>query len=189
MIPININIDKGGAIKSSMLRKQLLGGWIFSLIAGTLLHFEYQWTGYARWAAFFSPVNESTWEHLKLLFFPMALYLLFQLFILGKGKNRIPGLIPASALSILTGMLFIVVVFYTYTGILGFSVVFIDILLFAVAVTLSYYQIYVLSRQGALTSAAAFIAGILILFGVAALFFWFTFYPPAINLFQPPLTA
>ena len=44
---------------------------ILTLILGTLLHFLYEWTGYNYLVGFISPVNESTWEHLKLLFFPV----------------------------------------------------------------------------------------------------------------------
>ena len=44
---------------------------IFVMILGTLLHFTYEWSGGNLLVASFSAVNESTWEHLKLLFYPM----------------------------------------------------------------------------------------------------------------------
>lgn len=44
---------------------------LFSLVVGTLLHFTYQWSGENAFVGLFSAVNESTWEHLKLAFFPM----------------------------------------------------------------------------------------------------------------------
>ena len=37
-------------------------------LLGTLLHFTYRWSGRNPLIA---PVNESVWEHMKLLFFPM----------------------------------------------------------------------------------------------------------------------
>lgn len=49
-------------------------GVIFTFLAGTLLHFTYEWSGNNFWVGLFSPVNESTWEHMKLLFFPMLFY-------------------------------------------------------------------------------------------------------------------
>ena len=41
---------------------------------GTLLHFLFDWTGGNAVVALFSAVNESIWEHLKLLFYPMVLF-------------------------------------------------------------------------------------------------------------------
>ena len=43
---------------------------IFAIILGTLLHFTYKWSNKNMLVGAFSAVNESTWEHLKLLFFP-----------------------------------------------------------------------------------------------------------------------
>ena len=44
-----------------------VGGFIFTAVVGTLLHFLFDWTGGSVAAALFSAVNESIWEHLKLL--------------------------------------------------------------------------------------------------------------------------
>ncbi len=51
-------------------------------VLGTLLHFLYDKTG-SPVAALFSSVNESTWEHMKLLFFPLLLFAIVQGFFLG----------------------------------------------------------------------------------------------------------
>lgn len=47
--------------------------FIFISILGVLLHFTYEWSGDNPAIGLFSAVNESTWEHLKLIFFPMLL--------------------------------------------------------------------------------------------------------------------
>lgn len=52
-------------------KKYTLIGIVFSMTAGVLLHFLYEWTGRNPVVGAFSPVNESVWEHLKLLFFPV----------------------------------------------------------------------------------------------------------------------
>lgn len=46
--------------------------FIFISILGVLLHFTYEWSGDNPAVGLFSAVNESTWEHLKLIFFPYA---------------------------------------------------------------------------------------------------------------------
>ena len=52
-------------------------GFIFVSIVGTLSHFLYDWLGKNVFAGVFCPVNESPWEHLKLLFFPFAIYTVY----------------------------------------------------------------------------------------------------------------
>ena len=54
-------------------------GFAVTALGGTLLHFLYDWT-HSAWVAPFSGVNESTWEHMKLLFWPMFLYAIVQYF-------------------------------------------------------------------------------------------------------------
>lgn len=43
--------------------------WILTSLAGTLLHFIYDWWPNAL-TALIAPINESIWEHLKLFFWP-----------------------------------------------------------------------------------------------------------------------
>ena len=51
-----------------------VAGLFAVILLGNTLHFVYDWTGQARWAAYISAVNESTWEHMKLLFVPWFLW-------------------------------------------------------------------------------------------------------------------
>ncbi len=62
----------------------LIIGAVFTIITGTLLHFVYEWSGESLFVGIFSPINESVWEHLKLLFFPMSVWILIGYFIFGK---------------------------------------------------------------------------------------------------------
>ena len=43
-------------------------GFAVVTFGGTILHFLYDWTGESILVSPFSGVNESTWEHMKLLF-------------------------------------------------------------------------------------------------------------------------
>ena len=56
------------------LRRWEIVGFIATGLFGTLLHFVYEWTGGNRVIAVFSAVNESTWEHMKLLFIPFLVF-------------------------------------------------------------------------------------------------------------------
>ena len=104
---------------------------IFTFILGTLLHFTYQLSGENQVVAIFSAINESVWEHLKLLYFPMLLTTIIGYFYIGKS---IPNFLCAKTMEIIASMLFTVVFFYTYTGILGKNIAVIDISSFFIAV-------------------------------------------------------
>ena len=94
------------------MRKRLffweLGGFLLTAAAGTLLHFVYEWSGDSILTAAFSAVNESTWEHMKLLFFPLFLFSLAQVCALGKNY---PNFLAVRAVSTLAGIALIPIVY------------------------------------------------------------------------------
>ena len=59
---------------SDLFKKLEIIGFFFVSIVGTLLHFAYEASGSNFIAGIFAPVNESTFEHLKLLFYPFIIY-------------------------------------------------------------------------------------------------------------------
>ena len=73
-------------MKRSIGLWQLVGFAVTSL-GGTVLHFLYDWLGEAAWIAPFSGVNESTWEHMKLLFWPMFVFAIAQSFFFRDKKD------------------------------------------------------------------------------------------------------
>ena len=80
----------------------------FTFIIGTLLHFTYKLSGDNQFVAIFSAINESVWEHLKLVFFPVLLTTIIGYFYLGK---KIPNFLCSKVIGIIVSMLFIVVFF------------------------------------------------------------------------------
>ena len=158
-------------------------GFVFTGILGTLLHFLYDWTG-NRFVAVFSAVNESTWEHMKLLFFPMVLFALVE------SRHIAPSYRNfwcAKLVSILMGTLMIPVLYYTYTAALGTSISWLNIAIFYISAAIAYLiDTWLLKRGKCLFLSPA--TSILILCLVAALFIIFTLLPLEISLFQDPLT-
>ena len=96
-------------------------GAIFVSITGTLSHFLYSWTGENFFVGLFSPVSESVWEHMKLLFFPM---LLSSAALRQKWNGEFPCIASALCFGILAGTFFIPAFFYGYTAILGKDIFF-----------------------------------------------------------------
>ena len=120
-------------MKRSVGLWQLMGFAVTSL-AGTLLHFLYDWFGEALWIAPFSSVNESTWEHMKLLFWPMFIFAVVQSFFFRDRKDfwcvKLRG--------ILLGITLIPVLFYTYNGAIGKSPDWLNIAIFFISAAISY---------------------------------------------------
>ena len=169
------------------LKKSVFGwqiaGFLFTSVAGTLLHFLYDWTGENPLAGLFSAVNESIWEHMKLIYFPMLLFSLVQRKFADDSSFwciKLAG--------ILTALILIPVLYYTYTGALGISADWFNIAIFFLAAGTAYYLETGLFQRMIFFPVKPWIAlGALLLIGV--LFGFFTFYPLPIPLFADPRTG
>ena len=172
------------------MRKRLffweLGGFLFTALAGTLLHFVYDWSGGSVWTAAFSAVNESTWEHMKLLFFPLFLSSVVQVCVLGKTYPNFPAV---RAVSTLAGLALIPVLYYTYTGVLGSHLLWADIAVFFLAALGAFWLDFCLLRRGRLSEPWQQVAGLAVLWALAFCFVWCTFRPPYVALWQDPVTG
>ena len=165
----------------TQLKRYTIIGAIFVTILGTLSHFFYDLSNQNFIVGFFSPINESTWEHMKLIFFPM---LLFSLFVISKLKESNPCITSAFLSGILIGTLLIPLIFYTYTGILGYNVFILDLLAFLLSVIGAFFVAYRLTlscRMKEYTMLLWIAVGIVFLF-----FLLFTIAPPYIALFADP---
>lgn len=163
-----------------------LGGFLFVCAAGTALHFLYQWSGESVAAAPFAAVNESVWEHMKLLFWPMLLWAGAERAVLG-GYSR--GFWPAKALGTLLGLALIPALYYTYTGALDVSVMWVDIAIFFVAAAAAFLaETRMLARDWRCRGGARASALVLLLL-LSAAFVLCTFVPPRVPLFRDPVTG
>lgn len=165
------------------IKKLQILGAVFTAVLGTLLHFTYEWSGNNSLIGIFSAVNESTWEHLKLLFVPALIFAVFEYFLYGK---KIKNFIAVKAASLLLGMATIIVTFYTYSGIIGEGFLWADILVFLLSVFVCYFFSAKLLNTQYLSSSTAKIWGIIAILLFIFLFVIWTFSPPQIALFVSP---
>ena len=160
-----------------------LWGFAVTSLGGTLLHFLYDWTNSALVAPF-SGVNESTWEHMKLLFWPMLLFAVVQRFFF-RGREDFWCI---KLRGILLGLVLIPVLFYTYNGVIGKSPDWINIAIFFLSAAIAYIVEARLFRKATITCKKTKCA-IVLLCVIAALFVLFTFRTPEIGIFKDPLTG
>ncbi len=157
------------------------GGFTFSTALGTVLHFLYSWTGLMLFTSI-SAVNESTWEHMKILFFPMLFFAVFEWFFFKEYK----GFWWIKLIGTVIGVLSVPILFYTIGGVFGKTPDFINILIFFVSAGLGYLI------EGLLLKSNFYLPlnfiPIIILIIITILFIIFTYFPPKIPLFLDPLT-
>ena len=169
-------------MKRSIGLWQLIGFAVTSL-GGTLLHFLYEWSNESVFVAPFSGINESTWEHMKLLFVPMLIFAVIQSFYFKEYEAfwciKLKG--------ILFGLLLIPVLFYTYNGIIGTSPDWINIFIFFISAAAVYiYEARMLLNEN--SSCISKKLAVIILCIIAVMFVVFTFVTPNIAIFEDPLT-
>lgn len=159
-----------------------LWGFAVASLFGTLLHFLYDWTGGAVFVAPFSGVNESTWEHMKLLFWPTFVFALVQSFFF-KGQGNFWCI---KLRGILLGLILIPVIFYTYNGVIGKSPDWINIAIFFVSAAALYLYEAHLFRKNEVRCKRPRLALAILIF-IAVLFVVFTFFAPELGIFKDPL--
>lgn len=154
-------------------------GFIFTGVLGVILHFLYEWTGENSFVAGFSAVNESTWEHMKILFFPMFVFAFLENTRLRKTYK---SFWCVKLLGIVLGVISIPVIFYTLRGVFGTTPDFVNIAIFYVAAFISYFaetKLFINGNFDCENSGISF----LLLCCIALIFVLFTFEPPNIPLF------
>lgn len=156
-----------------------LCGIFLTAAAGTLLHFAYAFSRQNPLVGLFVPVNESTWEHMKLVFFPTFTYVLLGWPFFFRSR---PLFFGAFLTGLLTGTFAVPVIFYTYTGILGFHCLFLDILTFLAGVLLVFCLGFQLVVQESRLLPVPFLVFLTVTLLVC--FFLFTNMPPDVALFH-----
>lgn len=148
---------------------------IFCLAAvlGVVLHYLYGWLPNPI-TALISPVRESLWEHLKILFFPLLLAALW----FAKGDREALAVRLLSLLAVCGLMLGIGYVYHVVFR--GASVAF-DVGLYLVLMAVGFVlprMLWPLGEWPGVGGAAGFLTLLL-----AVLIIWFTFFPPDAILF------
>lgn len=170
-------------MKEKSWRKWEVAGLFFVLIWGNLFHFVYNWSGQNDLVAAIASVNESVWEHVKLLTLPWFLWSVVEAVALRRGRG---GMLIARALGLIVGSVFIIAAYYTYVGVTGANVSIVNIIIFQVAVLLAFFTSWRVQDKGMLRGNFwSILGGILLLVMVALAVYW-TYFPPALPLFTDP---
>lgn len=171
-------------MKKSMFYWQVVG-FFFTIALGVLLHFLFDMTNQNIIAALFSAVNESIWEHMKLLFYPTVLFAVLESRFI---EQEYETFWCVKLKGILLGLVLIPMLYYTYTGIWGTSVDWFNIAIFVIAVGVVYWvetRRFQEDKKCLLRTEAA--VGVLCV--IALVFTVLTFVTPKIPLFEDSVTG
>lgn len=157
-------------------------GFIWIIVVGSLLHFVFEWSGKAPIVGLFVPVNESVWEHLKLGYGAVVLFMIFEYRFV---KEEAPLYFLGKAIGVIALNLFIVIFFYTYTSFTGKSILFLDIGSFVVGALICQIVSYYISKNHGRRWLN--ILGILLIFAIGIMFMVFTFKIPRLPIFKDPI--
>jgi len=175
-------MNRTPAVDRGLINRGLISAAIV-FVAGSLLHFAWEWSGQNPVVAIFAATSESTWEHLKLAFWPAIALIPFQRMIYG----ACPGWLPAMAIRCTLPSGIIIVLFYCYIAVMGKHHLLADIALFAVAILMGEMVGHVMLTQHFATRVR--VGSALALVVVTILFATLTFRPPDFFLFDEPVQS
>lgn len=161
------------------MKKTFLLTALAAAFVGSALHFLYDlWPGAL--TALISPINESVWEHFKLLFWPT----LAAAFFLATKTEKPIALWGAVFLVLPLMPVFLGGLYYLLGG--GFQIMglALDIGLYFLTMILGFLLIYALRNNRHLERAAGYLLILTILYGAALILL--TFAAPPLAIFTPP---
>lgn len=175
-----------------LFKIHLLSFFVISII-GTLTHFVYDVSNNVYLVGLFCPVNESVFEHLKMVLYPMLLTMTYEHIVFKKNSYYI----LAKLVSIILAILVIIVIFYTYTIVIDESVV-IDVMTYYLAIFIGQMISYNILKSKDENKEQEKLKSIektnkiklsnkyskYILMAIVIIFIFFTFYPPRLGIFK-----
>lgn len=148
--------------------------WILAIVVlGTFWHFGYEIFGKNFLAGMVFPINESVWEHLKIVFFPLLIAGIIGYF---STKPRNPKIWLGTLVGTIVAMLIVFFGFYLYSSIIGESLL-ADILLYICAIIVGMYAAWWVGiyTKGAKMFATLAIIGLAV---ISAMLVYLTVRPP-----------
>ena len=153
-------------------------------LLGSVLHFLFDWTKHNRVVAFFSAVNESYWEHIKIAIWPVFL---LQIVLFSLGGYQIPAFIPAATVALYSIPVRMVGLVFLYKSVTKLNILWLDISIFFVCIAIAQSIFVLVLGQLAPTSGTVVLSSLFLL-GLVVAFLLFTFRPPKEpDLFLDPI--
>lgn len=158
-------------------------GIIIIFLVGALLHFVYELSHHKRIVAIFAAVNESTWEHIKICMTPTILWSIYEISTYGFNLR----FILAKSMCLLTIILVIPLLFYSYIFFTKKSYLIVDIICFLITVICSQFVFRYIITLNSYSNIFNYFGIILIIIELF-LYFYLTIHPLNNLIFIDPIT-
>lgn len=168
---------------TTTIKKLFYISFLLSVCFGFFLHYVYELSNYSRVVGLFSPINESPWEQIKLLYFPFFIFTIILYFFTKRNSQNI---LFGNFISILIGIFSLISLHYTIRGAFGTNSSIADILIYIVSTAATFILCLYFTKNN--TFLINNIYGFIFLVMLFLLFTIFTILPPRIPLFQDPVT-
>ena len=153
----------------------------FLFILGSIFHFTYDFTNKNTIVGFFTPINESIWEHIKLILIPLLLWwILYYVFNYKKYNINKDKWFTASIFSIITGIILVPSIYYLYTNALGIESLVIDVLILFFSLLLAQLLGYHCYKY---LKGINYLIPIIVSIIIVIIFIIFTVLPPNLPIF------
>ena len=162
------------------MRKRWIAAFVLTALAGTALHFAYDLCPVPL-VGLFAPVNESVWEHLKLLYWPF----LAAAFVLTKGEADSRSSWCGLLAGLLSAPLLLLGAYYTLSCGFALHGLALDLILYVLAMAGGFR----LARHLQKAELPAWLCGVLVIAAgiCGAALALFSFAPPELPIFTPPV--
>jgi hypothetical protein len=161
-------------------------GIAFIILFGTTLHFWFEWTGYWRPMALIAAVNESTWEHFKMAFWPGFFFALIEYRFL---KNETNNFFLAKFAGLLAMPIITMILFYGYTSLTGTHMLWADVIVFILSVLGGQWVSLTILTRSEITQSSLQLIGISGLVLMALAFSLLSYFPLKNFIFEHPGTG
>ena len=161
----------------------MLSAIIIISIVGTFLHFLYEISNHNKFIAIIAAVNESTWEHIKIALTPTLLWGLYDGYIYLENPNYF----IAKSLSLLTIIILIPLIFYTYKSFTKKALLPLDILTFYITIISSQFVFNYIINLNQFGYFYRYL-GIITLFIIFACYMILTLQPLKNFIFKDPIS-
>ncbi|WP_294405522.1 DUF6512 family protein [uncultured Clostridium sp.] len=120
--------------KHSPSERWILLGIPFLFIIGSIFHFIYEWTGKNIIIGLISPIDESIFQHIKMVIMLVIGWWTLYYYFKGRKDNiSEEKWFSGGVVSLISSMILIPSIFYLYTGALGIESLIADILILLVS--------------------------------------------------------
>lgn len=168
-------------------KKIIIVACVVSILLGVFLHFAYDLSGKNSIVGIIAPVNESVWEHLKLIFVPLTIFGIFFYFYT---QRKFSNILLVTLFSNIVGMFTVVTLSYLGLEIFGKDNMVYNIISYVVSMIIAFIIFYfgVYNTEFIEDTKESTVLGACALTLLFAVFALNTFSPIKLDITRDPVT-